>query len=100
MVKAYYTNLAIIDVGTHFNVQIDDNHHRIGPLAFPLLGMRVNVVQGLLYSAVKNILGHDQFFLIPSQFEVERIAYQEDMQMHPEKYPNSGESTGWPGFHD
>lgn len=90
MKKAYYTSLNIVDLCLHYSVQVDDKEYRIklGGILMP------SDISERLYQAVKEQLGNEDFFLVPSQHQTEFDAYLEDQMKHPHKYPNDGSSVG------
>jgi len=92
MIKAYYTKLNIIDLSLYYDVRLPDRHLRIKiPMSARLVG---EDPLETIYESVKQDLLHEDFFLVPSQEEVELQAYRDDQQRHPHKYPNDGSSIG------
>jgi hypothetical protein len=87
MKKVYYTRLAIVDVGSHYRIQVDGTEFSVGPIGVPLtLSQGVHPIHQLLYTAIAHKLQTFDFILIPSAFEVELEALNADMVFHPEKY--------------
>lgn len=97
MKKVYYTSLAIISTVLEFAIDFDDQQYQVAvcTVASRMIdGDGKDTIHFHLYNRVKEILGNDQFMLVPSDNEVGLRALQEDMMYHPEKYPNNGESIG------
>jgi len=55
-----------------------------------------DLIQGLVFDAVKDHLKHGKFFLIPSPEQTEMEAYRQAQMHHPENFPmESDESIGF-----
>jgi hypothetical protein len=99
--KAYYTEAAVISLNRPYMVEVEDQVLKIDipHQEFGLLKAEQDKhpIQELLFDKVKNLLGTGEFYLIPSQTQVELDAFRDAQFYHPENFP-MGDDESMGGF--